>query len=204
MAVVLPGSFIFLAHMHTESLVVADTLKKIEGAFVAYNKRKGIGHHATLDQVKSVCGDQLTGAENIFTVIRNPYDALAKMFTHNRSHYQYRALEERLGREPILQEFVELWLEMNRPPYMQDKKLFYHDAKIHLRFERLQVELDTLIRRTPNTPGSISLEPLKVTPGEKHWTSFYNDATYAYVNEHFQDEIVKFGYPFIWSNDRLA
>jgi len=204
MAIVLPGSFIYLAHMHTGSTVVADTLKKLEGAFPAYNKRKGIGHHATLKEVKFVCGDKLTGTEKIFTVVRNPYEVLTIMFEQNQSHYQVRALETRLDREPTLREFLEVWLELNRRPYMENGRLFFQEAKVHLRYERLQVELDTLIRRLPGTPGSLVLEPGNPTPKRDHWTSFYDDATYAYVNEHFKEDIVKFGYPFVWSNSRLA
>lgn len=204
MAVVLPGSFICLAHMYTGSMGVAKTLRTIEGAFAAYNKRKGIGHHATLEEVKRVCGDKLTGTEKVFTVVRNPYDVLATMFVRNRNHYQVRSLEERVGRDPTFKEFLEVWLELNRRPYMEEGRLFYHDAKVHLRYERLQAEFDTLIRRLPNTPGSLFLEPESPGSPQDHWTSFYDDATYTYVNEHFKEDLVKFGYPFIWSNDRLA
>lgn len=204
MAIVLPGSFIFLAHIHTGSMGVANALKTIEGAFPAYNKRKGIGHHAELEQVKSVCGDKLTGAEKVFTIIRNPYDVLTTMFVNNRSHRQVRALEEQLGREPTFREFVEQWVLLNRPPYMKDCRLFYHDAKVHLRYERLQIELDTLLRRLPDTPGSLPLEAQGDPENKDHWTLFYDDATYTYVNEHFQEDIVKFGYPLVWSNNRLA
>ena len=204
MAIVLPGSFIYLAHIHTGSLAVADALKKVDGSFAAYNKRKGIGHQATLEEVKRVCGNKLTGSEKVFTVVRNPYEVLAIMFVHNQNHYQFRYMEARLRRDPTFKEFLELWLELNRQPYMLKGRLFYQEAKLHLRYERLQVELDTLIRRLPNTPGSLPLELPKPDPNEDHWTAYYDDATYTYVNEHFKDDIVKFGYPFIWSNDRLA
>jgi hypothetical protein len=204
MAIVLPGSFIYLAHMHTGSTAVARSLKKIDGAFAAYHKRKGIGHHATLEEVKQVCGDKLTGGEKTFTIVRNPYDVLVAMFVSNQGHYQFRSMEARLRREPTLKEFLEMWLELNRRPYLEDGRLFFHEAKVYLRYERLQVELDTLIRRLPDTPGSLPVELEDDTSERDHWTSYYDDATYTYVNEHFKDDIVKFGYPFIWSNDRLA
>lgn len=209
MAIVLPGSFIFLAHMHTASTTVADALKKIDGAFAAFNKRKGIGHHATLEEVTSVCGDQLQGNEVVFTIVRNPYDVLASMFVRNRDHFQMRHLEEQLGREPTFAEFVGVWAELNSRPYMQDRRLFYHNAKVYLRYERLQTELNQLYRRLPNLPasartGSLPLALQNETSDKDHWSTYYNDAAYVVVNDLFRDEIVKFGYPFVWSNERLA
>ena len=204
MAIVLPGSFIFLAHMYTGSEVIARALKKIDGAFPAYDKRRGIGHHATLDQVKQVCKDKLTGTEKVFTVVRNPYDTLSCMYFANKNHSQFGFLEERLKRDGTFRDFIELWVEMNLHPYMVEKRLFYQEAQECLRYERLQVELDTLLRRTPGAPGSLKLDPFDELPDKDHWSLFYDDPTYAYVNEQFRDDIVKFGYPFIWSNDKLA
>jgi len=186
---------------------VANALKKIDGAFPAYNKRKGIGHHATLEEVKSVCGDKLQGNETVFTVVRNPYDVLVSMFLRNRNVYLVRFHEKRLGRDFTLQEFVDLWVQLNQPPSMKDGRLFYHDARVHLRYERLEVELSTLFRRLPNIPThakAIQLAPENKTPEKDHWSTYYDDPTYAFVNSKFSDEIVKFGYPFMWSNKPLA
>lgn len=204
MAVVLPGSFIYLAHMHTGSSAVAHALKQIPGAFSAYNKAKGIGHHATLEQVKTVCGDKLTGSEKIFTVVRHPYDVLVDMFLTNQNHLHTRLLERDLGREPTLKDFIQNWYELDMMPYMQGHRLFYHEAQAHLRYERLQVELDTLFRRVPNAPSTVPVSIESERMERDHYTSYYDDATYTLVNELFQEEIVKFGYFFVWSNRSLA
>lgn len=205
MAVVLPGSFIYLAHLHTGSEEVTEALKKIEGAFVAVNKRKGWGHTATLEQVKEICGDKLTGTEKVFTTIRHPYGVLTAMFEQNREHHhQMRALGERLGRDPNLKEFIELWLEMNAPPYMREQRLFYQKAQVHLRYEQLQMDIDALFRRLPNCPSTVPLPVKAPGPGHKHWSLFFDDPTYAFVNEKFQAEIANFGYSFIWSNSSLG
>ena len=204
MAVVLPGSFIFLAHMHTASSAVAHALKKVPGAIVAYNKAKGIGHHATLDQVKQVCGDKLTGAEKVFTVVRHPYEVLVDMYLTNRNHLHTRILERDLGREPTLKDFIQNWYELDMMPYMREHQLFYHDVSVHLRYERLQVEIDTLFRRIPGAPSTIPVNVESEQMDRDHYTSFYDDATYTLVNELFRDEIVKFGYFFIWTNNALV
>ena len=206
MAVVLPGSFIYLATMHTRSLATADALKKIEGAFPGYDKRRGVGHHARLADVKKACGDRLTGTEVVFTTVRNPYDLLASWFVRHGAHYQMRLLEDRLGREGTFREFLEIWLSMDTLPYMLDKRLFYHadDAQIALRFETLQAQLDALMRKTPGAPPSVPLPAEDMAEGGDHWSTYYDDALYAFVNEQFKADFVKFGYPFIWSSDQLA
>lgn len=200
MAVVLPGSFIFLAHMYTGSSAVAQALKKVPGTIVAYNKAKGIGHHATLDQVKQVCGDKLTGTEKVFTFIRHPYEVLLDMWLTNRNHLHTRLLERDLKREPTFKEFLQNWYELNMMPYMHEHRLFYHKAQIHLRYERLQVDLDTLFRRLPGTPSSLKVNLQGYELERDHYTTFYDDPTYKLVNELFRDDIAKFGYCFIWTN----
>lgn len=204
MAIVLPGSFIYLAHLYTGDELVASVLKKLPGAFPAYNKRKGIGHTASLEEVKRVCGDKLLGTETIFSTVRNPYDVLTTMFVRHQNHFQVRRLESQFGRDPNLQEFLEVWLEMNRLPYLEGGKLFYQEAQEFVRYERLQMDIDAVVRRLPHTPGVLPLGPVSAESDKDHWTSYFDDPTYAFVNEHFGEEIAKFGYPFVWSNDSLA
>ena len=212
MAIVLPGKFIYLATMATGSERVAAGLKRIEGAFAAYDKRQGIGHHATLDQVRTVCGDQLTKSEVIFTTIRNPYDMLVTWFLRNRDHFQMRRLKETLKREPTFQEFIDVWLQFDAEPklrcrpYMVEGRIFYQAMTCSqvVRYENLQAELDGVMRKIPGVPGSVLLAPEQPDPGRDHWSLYYDDATYAYVNEYFQAEFVQFGYPFLWSNNSLA
>jgi len=206
MAIVLPGSFVYLPHLYTGGAAVMAALKQIEGALVVVNKRKGIGHYSPWEKVRPLVEDQLTGTETIFTTVANPYDALTGAYVQNDNHFQIRHRSRALGRECTFKDFLEVWCELNRPPYMNDNRLFYHasDASVHLRYETLQRDLDTLMRRLPDTPGSVQLGPVNETPDKDHWTSYFTDAAYAFVNEQFQDEIVEFGYAFVWSNDALV
>ena len=204
MAIVLPGSFIYLATMHTASQETANALKKIDGAFAAYDKRRGVGHHAGLADVKKTCGDRLTGTEVVFTTVRNPYDVLTAWFTRNQGHYQMRMLEENQGKEGTFRQFLELWLAMDVLPYMKKKRIFYHadDVRVTLRFETLQAQLNSLMRKTPGAPAHV---PLEIPPEEgDHWSTYYDDALYAFVNENFTEDFVKFGYSFIWSSKQLV
>jgi hypothetical protein len=212
MAVVLPGSFVYLAHPSTGSTATTTALLKIEGAFMPLDRRKTFGHHATMTQALSVCEDQLTGREVIFTAVRNPYDAIASWFVLNRDHFQMRHLEEVLQRAPRIKDFLDIWLQMDAMPkmgavpWLRDGRMFYHvgAARLFIHQERLQLDLDAVIRKVPDSPGRVQLHRENPTEGKDHWTAYYTDADYAYVNEKFGREIVKFGYPFVWSNESLA
>ena len=212
MAVVLPGSFVYLAHPSTGSTATTTALLKIEGAFMPLDKRRTFGHHASMKQVMSVCGDQFTGAEVIFTAVRNPYDALASWFVLNDNHFQMRHLEQVLQRPPRIKDFLDVWRQMDQmeqltaEPWLRAGRMFYHvdAAREFIHQENLQHELDAVLRKVPKSPGRAPLRREHVTQGKDHWTTYYSDADYAYVNEHFRDEIVKFGYQFVWSNDSLA
>jgi hypothetical protein len=211
-AVVRPGSFVYLAHPSTGSTATATALLKIEGAFMPLDKRRRWGAHASMEQVMSVCKDQFTGREVVFTGIRNPYDALATWFVLNENHFQMQRREERLKRPLRIKEFLDIWLQMDAdvsigaPPWLRDGRMFYHDdaAREFVRQENLQAELNRLLRKVPESPGHVELHREHVTPDKDHWTSYYSDADYAYVNEKLRDEFVKFGYPFVWSNDAFA
>lgn len=206
MAVVYPGKFIYLATLNTGSMAIATGLKKIDGAYSAYDKRHGIGHMATLDQVKEVCGDKLTGTEVIFTGVRNPYDLLVSWMFDHPTHMHVRRWEAINKREIDLRGFLEVWLEFNPFPYFKDGRVFHQtkDCSKVVHYEKLQAELNSVIRKIPGLPGSVQLPGATEQIPRDHWSTFYDDPTYAFVNEHFQQEFVQFGYPFVWSANRLA
>jgi hypothetical protein len=187
-------------------------LLKIEGAFMPLDRRRTFGHHATMDEVLSVCEDQLTGTEVVMTGVRNPYDAFASWFVRNWNHFQMRNLETVLGREPRIKEFLDIWLQMDEmpqlsaAPWLRDGRMFYHtEARVFVRQEHLQTDLDVALRKIPGAPGRAPpLGRENVTEGKDHWTTYYGDADYAFVNEKFRDDIAKFGYSFVWSNDAFA
>lgn len=204
MAVVLPGSFVYLAHMYTSADTVAYALKRIPGAIVPTNKPKGIGALATFEQVRELCGDKLTGTEKVFTVVRHPYEILADMYVTNRTHLHGRLLERTLGREPTFTEFIQNWYELNLYPYMKDHRLFYQNAAVYLRHERLQADLDNLFRKLPDTPPSIPLGVQNDLVERDHYTTFFDEEAYAFVNQAWQSDIARFGYSFIRSNKQLV
>ena len=200
MAVALPGKFIYLATMHTGSMAITDVLKQIPGTFVPQNKRKGIGQHATLEQVKQVAGDKLEGGEVVFTFIRNPYDLFVTWYLRQMGKSHMLHLEESLGREPTLLEFLRPWHEVAPWPHMKDGRVFYHakDAHVSLRYERdLTKEVNSLLRKLPHVP-SIEVIPTNVTTNKDHWSTYYDKETYAFVNEAFKQDFVEHGYQFLW------
>ena len=212
MAVVVPGSFVYLAHPSTGSTATTTALLKIEGAFVAADKRRTFGHHASMEQVRSVCGDRLVGTEVVFTAVRNPYDVLASWFVLNENHFQMRHLEEVLHRPPRIADFLDIWTQMDESPkmsaypWLRDGRIFYHDdaARHFVRQENLQHELDAVLRRVPNSPGRATLRREHVTEGKDHWTTYYQPSDYSFVNQKFKDEFSKFGYQIVWNNASLA
>lgn len=208
MAVLVPGKLLYLPTSHTASEAVVSALKKLDGAFVPYDKRKGVGYYATLDEIKPLCESRLTGTETVFTTIRNPYDLLAAWWRDNHDHFQMRRLEEVLDRPPTFQEFLEMWVHIDAEPkldgrpYMKDGRIFYQvaDCDQVLRYENLQNEFNALIRKIPELPGALSLDLPAPAPSKDHWSFSYDKDVYTYVNRQFQKEFVQFGYPFLWKN----
>jgi hypothetical protein len=204
MAIVLPGKFIFLATPYTASMAVARALKDLPGAFAAYDKRHGVGHHARLDQIKKTAGAKLTGTEQVIVAVRNPYDVLVSWYLRNLGHSMVvrmvRGTKE--DRNATLREFVELWLDLDMPPYVTDGRMFYHAddgglavPKRIVRYENLENTLNAALRACKAPHVKVGRE--NATPGKDHWSTYYDAETYAFVNDRFRDEFVKFGYPFL-------
>lgn len=206
MAVVLPGRFIFLATPYTASQAVVRALKELPGAFAAYDKRRGIGHHARLAQIKEVAKGRLMGNEQVIVAVRNPYDILVSWYLRNLTHLQMLHLCKVKGikGDPSLRDFVELWLDLDMPPYLSGKRVFYHASdgghavsrKI-VRYEDLDNNLNAALRAC-NVPH-VKVGRENATPGKEHWSSYYDTETYAFVNEHLRDDFVEFGYSFLWA-----
>lgn len=196
MAIVLPGKFIYLATMHTASMATAAALKGLPGAFQPKDPLKHIGHHATLKEVRSLCGDQLTGSEVVFTCIRNPYDILVSWYLRNRTHFAV------LSRHPdaTFGDFLEVWIPKDDRPFMLERRMLYaaKDAQVVLRYERgVEEEVNGALRKMAGLPP-LRISRENVTPGKKNWSLYYDEDTYALVNEHFRDDIAGFGYSFLW------
>lgn len=203
MAVVLPGKFIFLATPYTGSHAVARALGRLPGAFAAFDKRRGIGHHALLSEVRQVAGARLTGTEAVIVAVRNPYDVLISWYLRNRSHYQVTHRAKQRGRDLTLRDFLELWIEAEPFPYLVRGRIFYHASEIDkrvprfvLRHERLEAALNAALRAVSVPCVKVGRE--NATPGKDHWSLYYDDPTYAFVNEKFRDDFVKFGFSFRW------
>ena len=200
MAVVLPGKFIFLATPYTGSSAVTEALKKIPDAFVPQKKQKGIGQFATLEEVQQIAGDKLKGGEVVFAFVRNPYDMFVTWYLRMFGKYQMSKLETTLRREPTLLDFMRLWHDGQPLPYYREDQIFYQakDAHVVLRYERgLTKEVNSLMRKLPNVP-SVEIGTASVTPDKDHWSTYYDQETYAFVNEAFKADFVAQGYQFLW------
>jgi hypothetical protein len=199
MAVVVPGKFIYLATPFTGSMATAYTLKRLPGALVPTDKMRGIGHHATLEEVRQVVGDRLVGNEHVFTFVRNPYDLLVTWWLREQHQFQVRALERKLNRPPTMLEFIKLWDEARPFPYFKDGDMFYQTrrAQTVLRYERgITREINSVMRKLGGV-SSVEIGHQNVTEGKDHWSMYYDEETYGFVNEAFRDDFVKFGYQFL-------
>jgi len=211
MAVLLPGKFIFLAHPHTGSSAMVLAL---QDAFPeALDLRP---HHMMLADVRGEPGavrmEQIsrqrtrvwdrrkhkrsmmtneltyapeivrrfvTGREHVFSVVRNPYDFLTSCYV-------------RRGQGLPFASFVRGYRE---DPYVRDGRIYYHagDSRTVIRYERLQDELDGLMRGM-DLP-TFQLDRHNETPGKEPWQSYYTPEAYRVVNERFGDEFARFYSP---------
>lgn len=118
----------------------------------------------------------VTGAENVFTVIRNPYDFLASCFV-------------RQGRDKTFEDFVRSY---SQSPYMENGKIYYHVPDCHtvLRWEQVQTDLNGLMRKLGLS--DVPLERHNETKDKKPWESYYTPEAFRIVNDRFGDEFSKF------------
>lgn len=193
MAVVLPGKFIYLATMHTASSAVTTALRQIPGTLQPKDPRAGVGQHATLAQVKSVCEGQLSGMEVVFAAVRNPYDVFVTWYLRNRKHF-------RVPKNATLLEFLRAWVELDSKPHMHKRRMFFvaDDVRHVMRYERgVTEELNGVLRKIPMMPA-VEVPRENVTHGKLHWSTYYDRETYAFVNETFAADISRYGYCFVW------
>jgi hypothetical protein len=191
-AVVLPGSFIYLATVGTASSAVTTVLKGLPGAFQPKDPHAGVGRHATLAQIRACCATQLTGSEVVFAAVRNPYDLIVSWYLRNRSHFQ-------VPPDASLVEFLQVWLELDPEPFLRDHRMFFlaMSARHVMRYERgVERELNSLLRKLPRLP-EVAVPQENVTLGKAHWSTYYDREAYAFVNEMFARDISQFGYCFV-------
>ena len=116
------------------------------------------------------------GNEHIFTIIRNPYDFLASCYV-------------RRGQERGFEGFVRSY---NEDPYVRDGQLYYHldDCQTILRHERLQSDLDALMKRLGLS--TFELGRYNETEGKKPWETYYTPRAFEIMNERFGQEFNNF------------
>ena len=170
-AVLVPGKFLYLATPHTGSVSVARTLlENVEGA-------ASVGsHHATHDDV----ADRLHG-ERLVTGVRNPYDLVVSWWTRTYAQSRWSSFHD----------FVREWDE---PVHVRNGRMFYHwrPGVQVLRFEELQKDFDTLLRRY-KIPA-VTLLHHNRSNERRLWSDYHDVESYELVNERFGAEIVEFGY----------
>jgi hypothetical protein len=200
MAVLLPGKFIFLATPHTGSMAVAYALKKLPGAINVQDKAWGVGHHATLDQVKETVPEKIQGSERVFAFVRNPYDLLATWYVREQGRSRLKALGRELRRRPTMADFIRAWAQHRPAVYFKDGRMFYHAAEAHqvLRYERgIEREVNSFLRKLVGMP-TVQIRVENETPGKDHWSLYYDAEAYKAANEAFGADFADHGYPFLW------
>lgn len=181
-------------------MAVATALKKIPGATNVQDKAWGVGHHATLDQVKETAGDQMTGNEKVFAFVRNPYDLAVTWYLREKGRSRMKYIGKMLGRRPMLKDFIETWAKEKPEVYFKDGRIFYHaaEADVVLRYERgLEREVNSVLRKLGEVP-SVTVAVENETPDKDHWSMYYDAETYKVINAAFQHEFVEYGYQFLW------
>lgn len=184
MAVALPGKFIYLANQHVASLATAAALdEQIPGTF-----RMG-PHHASLSKLCKVRGggrveEILTGHEVSVATVRNPYDWLVTCWLRRQQGESF-------------EDYVKA---MTKGPYIRDGKIQGHDAVVTLRWETLEQDLNRFLSRFGY---SVSLPVRNRTPGKSSWVTYYTPGTFRLVNEKFQEDFARLGYP-MFTNPSLA
>ena len=204
MAVLLPGKFIFLAQPHTGSSAMGLALQDVFPE--ALDLRP---HHMTLADVKGEPGavrmeqisrartriwkkDRLpgdwdpeivrkfvTGKEQVFCVLRNPYDFLVSCYVRRGGNQPFEA-------------FVRSY---SQSPYIENGRIYYHQDDCHtlLRHETLQLDLNTFMSSIgePDVP----LERHNETKYKKPWDIYYTPEAFKIVNDRFGAEFSKFYTP---------
>ena len=199
MGVILPGKFVFLATPLTASVATAAALRQLPGAVSAVDKRNGVGHYASLEMIRERFANDLRGTELVFTTIRNPYDICVSWYIRNVTRYHRKHPESR-GDDPGFLGFLRWWTRCDQPPCIVNGSMFGPASRCRtiLRYERLQAELNSILRKMPGVPPSAPLHPTNMSPDKAHWSTYYDAKTYAFVNDRFRDDIVRFGYQFLW------
>ncbi len=198
MAILLPGKFIYLCTPCTNSLEVTNALKTIPGAINVQDKAWGVGHHATLQQVKDTEPTKTVGNEKVFAFIRNPYDLIVQWYKLEKDRSNMKALGRSLQRKPSFYDFVVAWAEHEIDPYIRKGVIFYHanEADIICRYEKgVENEVNSVLRKMGEVPQvQISLN---AEENDDHWSLYYDKKTYEAVNTFFQKDFIKYGYSFI-------
>ena len=191
MAVVFPGKFVYLCTPHTASNATVAALKKIPGVINVKDPAGNVTYHSTLEQIRTV--QELTATELVFSAVRNPYDSLVSWYLRNRTYRGYKP-----GLSFV--EFFNEWMKRDPWPYVHNGSLFYHApvSRIVMRYERgIEKEVNSVLRKIAGMP-QVRLDLENETEGKDHWSTYYDEESYAWVNETFRDDIANFGYRFLW------
>jgi len=119
------------------------------------------------------------GDEHVFTVVRNPYDFFVSCYV-------------RRGQGRGFEGFARSYQD---DPYVRDGRIYYHVDDCHsiLRYEKLQVELDALMRRL-GLP-TFRLGRHNETEGKEPWQTYCTPKVYEILNERFGAEFGRFYTP---------
>ncbi len=183
MTALVPGRLLYLRTPHTASTAVEKAIMQgIPGAVVVSPG------HATMDDfgggVMSLNGGgsiDLT-SEVVTTTIRNPYDMIVTWWISSTAQRTPLAefVRDYEGRHQVIRGRI----------FSQAD-----DSDIVLRYETLDRDLADMLRllRLP----SVELRRVNVTPSKRGWRTYYDEGSFAVVNERFGREIEANGYDLL-------
>ena len=159
-----------------------------------------INHDTALERLK-IIGSRRFNACWKFTFVRNPFDKVV-------SHYEYRKLTNQtdMGTCPIdFDRWVELAYGEKNTKYYDQPKMFMPQTKWISdetgeiivdyigRFESIESDFGTVCRKLGVTT---TLPHVKSTRRKKPYRSYYSRRSRAIIEDHFREDLDKFGYEF--------
>jgi hypothetical protein len=198
-AVIIPGKLVYLATPHTGSIATTVALSELPGALASVighgmtivgerdEALPKVPHHSTMDELREIARDRLTGTEVSVTAIRNPYDLLVTCWLR-----QWARLK--LNLRAYLQLLIDDEDRAGMGVYVRDGRLFWMNADRYMHYENLQEELSSLLHELGLE--NVELPRKNVTPEKQPWWTYYDVESRKFAEEKFGGEAASFGYSF--------
>lgn len=169
----------FIAHPKTASTATMKVLR-------ALGARLYGSHHEVREEW---CQEILESRGLVMSTVRNPFDIMVSWYFH----YSNR----RKG--AVMEPFSEWlpWILEHPNPFME-QGMFYGLPWTNrvLRYENLQVDFDSTLTEVGFEATVIPLENVSHLRKKRAYQEMYDLHTKSLIEQHFEDELVNFGYSF--------